>query len=320
MDDAEVRGIILQRAHDSHDKNNGYARISEIDFSGGDPVPIPQIMSAGRYLAESDFITWQPFSGGPGLADARIKAKGTDAIERPETRPSTIRIRLRAAIEDVATRGEVGDLSGRSAQFGRALPPFPLNQNSNADEVRRRTAEMANRTLAGGYIFDPLTPVDTPELRQARVSAAILKRPREIEAAVRHLAQEIRLQLAEMQASKPNDHDALLRHNDFTEFLEKSAARLDQVAEIIHGVSGDENNPQDGILTKEATQALSQLGTEFKEWWERNGDRLPGRLVRLGLISAGAFLLHSFDLGYLIEAGVASLACEALIGIKKKKE
>ncbi len=141
----------------------------------------------------------------------------------------------------------------------------------------------------------------------AMVERRLGERPTEIREAARKLSKAIADQIAELNASKPNEPDRLAQQNDFIAFLQTIAAGLDALAEAIDSAiaAGSADKPEPILLGK-AGEIARKINVAIVEGLERNRSYIVDCSIKFCLFAAGFELLHAIGVDS-ITAVVAAL-------------
>jgi hypothetical protein len=133
---------------------------------------------------------------------------------------------------------------------------------------------------------------------QGAFDRRLSERPADIRDAARVLARAIRDQVEEWNASKPNDAEALARHDEFVAFLEWVAAGLGELADALdRAVAASTSGSPEPMFLGKAGGIVEQLNIGVKEWLERNRSHLAGYTVRVGVFLATLSFLHACGVG-----------------------
>lgn len=82
MDEAKIRGVLFQTLYDRRNNADGWVPLSDIDFSGGEPVTAEMIDNAALFLADAGWIEWQLFvPQNFTVGIARITEEGIGVVE-----------------------------------------------------------------------------------------------------------------------------------------------------------------------------------------------------------------------------------------------
>ena len=141
------------------------------------------------------------------------------------------------------------------------------------------------------------------------VERRLSERPEEIREAARALSRAISEQIEDLNASKPNDPDALTRQEKFIGFMQRIAAGSDELAESLERVS-NEVPASRGVLSKSAEIAL-RFGKSVMNGLEENRATILACSLRAPVIAATTCLLHLFGVSTDLAAGISA----ALMGI-----
>jgi hypothetical protein len=220
------------------------------------------------------------------------------------------------------------------------LPPLPPGVLSNTTDLPPR------RTPASAIMADPsrdaewMTYAAQEAARQRSATAAIAAEsvasasvladtpakgvfqrlsdnPVEIRAAALSLAEAIRTQIDDLNASRPNDREALTKHDDFVNFLERIAAGLREMADALDRASkADPSDPSQPLFVGKAGEIAKQINIGIMEWLERNRANLGGYTIKFSVIFAGAGLLQALGVDANFAAGIMA----SLVGIRALKE
>ena len=136
----------------------------------------------------------------------------------------------------------------------------------------------------------------------ATIERRLGERPTEIREAARKLSKAIADQIAELNASKPNEPGRLAQQNDFVAFLQTIAAGLDALAEAIDS-SADRPEP---ILLAKVGEIARKINAAIVEGLERNRRYIVDCSIKFCLFAAGFELLHAIGVDS-ITAVVAAL-------------
>jgi len=141
----------------------------------------------------------------------------------------------------------------------------------------------------------------------AMVERRLGERPTEIREAAQKLSKAIADQIAELNASKPNEPDRLAQQNDFIAFLQTIAAGLDALAEAIDSAiaAGSADKPEPILLGK-AGEIARKINAAVVEGLERNRSYIVDCSIKFCLFAAGFELLHAIGVDS-ITAVVAAL-------------
>jgi hypothetical protein len=141
----------------------------------------------------------------------------------------------------------------------------------------------------------------------ATVERRLGERPTEIREAARKLSKAIADQIAELNASKPNEPDRLAQQSDFIAFLETIAAGLDTLAEAVDSAiaAGSPDKPEPILLGK-AGEIARKINAAIVEGLERNRSYIVDCSIKFCLFAAGFELLHAIGVDS-ITAVVAAL-------------
>lgn len=302
MNEYELRGRFLLRVYEGRKRRGGLTGISDIDFSGGEPVTPDEIMSVGRYLDQNGYIEWMPLmSGTVRLGDARITAAGIDIVELEERRPSNILFPPEAAAKAGVMPSPAFTWDQPGAGWGQS---FWDAGNRVALEGRARAGAAS---VAGHVTVEPL-PVAEAEKRQAQFTSIILARPMEISSFLRRVAGELRQQIAESRSRTPND-DTLDVFLAQLRFFETTAADLDRVADTIDkAVEKPEGNLPDRVLAGEAAKLFDRVAAKSAEFFKAYEHDLPGIYIKGGLFLAGCGLVYYFGIDKIVHEGFIAWA------------
>jgi hypothetical protein len=244
---------------------------------------------------------------------------------------STVAVRLRALFGIRLTQ-VVSDTG---------VPTGWLNSGSDADYVAHQTAERQRRFVAAQVgpsdVPMPMPPLPsrTIELEGIRPGVALDKsvtyastssivagrlianrlaeRPAEIGAMARNLSEAIADQIAQLNASKPNDAERLAQQNEFVAFLESLASGLDDLGSTLEKAANPQS-PQP-VLRGRAAEIASQLGAVAKEGLERNRDFIADCAIKFTVFAAGFLFLNAIGVDGRIAGFVA-----ALMNVKLSKD
>jgi hypothetical protein len=135
MTDAETRGLILRRLYELHSKSEW------VDWDNFHDLGLPQ-QEVGRYLkqlhdlglAEGKFVASTEYDGYADV-QVRIRARGAEAVEDPEKRPSDVKI-------DQSINAQVGnqlDIDKLSAAIDHL--PGTLEEKGDAKSLLKQLSE-----------------------------------------------------------------------------------------------------------------------------------------------------------------------------------
>ena len=151
--------------------------------------------------------------------------------------------------------------SGITDPFAPSVPVPPEPSASTTPS----TVELAARaTIQGkaslGLSVNRASQGATPTDIAATVERRLSERPEEISEGARALSKAIADQIAELNASKPNEPDRLAQQNDFVVFLQTIAGGLDALAESIdRAIAAGSVEKPEPILLGKAGEIARQL-------------------------------------------------------------
>lgn len=308
MEDSDVRGIILQRAYDDRHKNGGRITVTDNDF--GEQLSRDQIFNAARYLAEKGLITWQPVLGGtPTIGHALIKADGMDAVDMPGRTLGNIRLPKRVGIIGVEAKGAAGEIRGQpytnaTIQYASVAPIPPVTENIQAGVAS--ASGVATASGVGEAVQE--------------VAGRIAAQPQEARTAIRTLLIAINSQIADMEASKPNEPSKLQAYESIIHYLETSKEQLAQAADNIDKAIAEGGNTPEPFFTDEAAKIIVPLKNAFAEWLTDNRTAIVGFAISLTLFAAGYHFLKIFGIDGGIPQAVNGLLAAAFQYASQKKK
>jgi hypothetical protein len=132
--------------------------------------------------------------------------------------------------------------------------------------------------------------------------------PADIVATARSLSTAIAEQIAQLNASKPNDPDRLTQQSDFITFLESIARGLDDLADLLNQAiaAGSQSSPEP-ILVGKAGEIAKELGAAVKEGLQRHRNYIVDCTIRFSVFGAGFLFLSACGVDGYIAGIVAAL-------------
>ena len=125
------------------------------------------------------------------------------------------------------------------------------------------------------------------------------------------MSRAILKQVDELQASKPNDPDALTRQEAFISFMQGIATGLDELAAPLERVS-TEASASRGPLYAKSAEIARRLGRSVTKGLEENRASIMACSLRVPVVFAGTAFLHLLGVSPDIAAGIAG----GLMGIE----
>jgi len=202
MDDEDIRGLFLLTLYEHRNNSDGWASISEINFSGGSPVTRDQIASAGRYLFESGYINWRPLKGaneGFITGVGQIRAAGIDLIKGTVGQNRNIRIPEKAIMLDVKAKAAADDFVPKPPSS--AMPPMGwFTQDNSIDHIIKAGQARSFHSTQQPFAS---TPLPLREAAQGKVESPSLNPdPRNMFAHIEQ-PQAIELSMSATRATVP---------------------------------------------------------------------------------------------------------------------
>jgi hypothetical protein len=170
-----------------------------------------------------------------------------------------------------------------SAAVGRSAPTT-LKDNVTLDMSVTRAKLAGEGDMSAG----------ADVLIRGAVQRRLSERPEEIREAARALSKAISDQIAELNASRPNEPDCLAQQNEFVAFLQTIAHGLDALAESIDKAiaAGSAEKPEPILLGK-AGEIARQLSDTVAEGFERNRTWIGDWTIKICVLAAGCKFLQA---------------------------
>jgi hypothetical protein len=151
------------------------------------------------------------------------------------------------------------------------LPQPPEPSTSSPPSVIQGAARGSSFSSGRAVLsVDGAEPVASPGTQIAAiVERRLSERPADIREAARGLSRAILKQVDELQASKPNDPDALTRQEAFISFMQGIATGLDELAAPLERVS-TEASASRGPLYAKSAEIARRLGRSVTKGLEEN--------------------------------------------------
>lgn len=238
------------------------------------------------------------------LDEARVNARFVNYKKAPE---STFSVPVQQAdptsikriITEFVTLGLVGGAPIPSAAPDRTIEAQEISETSPAPPAEQTSVDFGvNRAGSGGGSTDIITTVEH----------RLAENPTEIREAARMLSKAIEEQIAELNASKPNEENRLAQQEEFIVFLREIADGLDDLAESIDRAiaTGSAQKPEPVLLGKagEIARALSDV---VLDGLERNKAYIVDCTIKISVFAAGFAMLHAIGVDGYIAGVVAAL-------------
>jgi hypothetical protein len=193
-----------------------------------------------------------------------------------------------------------------------SAPSVPVPPEPSASTAPSRVELNARGTIQNKASFDlsvnRASPGATSIDAAATVERRLADRPTEIRDAARALSKAIADQIAELNASKPNEPQRLAQQNDFVAFLQSIAAGLDALAEAIdRAIAAGSAEKPEPILLGKAGEIARHLGTAVAEGLERNRAYIVDCSIKFFVFAAGFALLHAIGVNDSLAAIITGL-------------
>jgi hypothetical protein len=206
--------------------------------------------------------------------------------------------------------------SGPTEPIGPVVPVSPEPSASTAPA----TGQLSGRaTIRSGGFGDLSVNRTSPAAGATDVAATVERKlgeqPAEIREAARALSTAIADQIAELDASKPNEPERLARQDDFIAFLHTIAAGLDALAvSIDRAIAAGSIERPEPILLGKAGEIARQISTAVAEGLERNRNYIVDCSIKFCVFAAGFTFLHAIGVDGYIAGAVAALMNVKLSG------
>lgn len=158
--------------------------------------------------------------------------------------------------------------------------------------------------------LEPTTrsPVEPTIAAQRILANRLSERPTDIGAAARALCKAIADQIDQLNASKPNEAEALNKQNDFVTFLKEIASGLTALADTLdQAVAAAREGAAEPMLLGTAGKIAEQLSVTVKEGLERHRAYLADCAIRFSVFAAGFVFLNACGVDGHIAGAVAAL-------------
>jgi len=178
-------------------------------------------------------------------------------------------------------------------------PETPLALRSLSEPVASTTPSATAgfgsslRTAFGGMTAEvraspePL-PSETTVILERRLS----ERPEDFREGARALAKAIADQIDLLNASKPNDPDALARHDEFVGFLQQIAERLDSLADALDAAINAASSERAPFLLGRAADVARSMGDFIREGLEKHRSAIQLCAVQVPAVWLSVLGLH----------------------------
>jgi hypothetical protein len=186
---------------------------------------------------------------------------------------------------------------------------------STAPSIVELSARATTRS-AGSANLDVNRATQVSSDLSTAVATRLSESPTEIRDAARALSKAVAEQIAQLNESKPNDPDRLAQHLDFVSFLEKLAAGLDNLADMIDRAvaEGSAGKPEPVLLGK-AGELARGLGGLVVEALQTHRASVADWSIKFPVLAAGAVLLHALG----VPISLAAILAAGVIGVKLPK-
>ncbi len=220
--------------------------------------------------------------------------------------------------DEDAAKGQAGafpspssTLQGRAGSFNSPSPPsstlqgvgskFPLSHETplvlrslsglnpvpESSSTSPSTVEISGRSMSASS--GRLSPTMTVAPANAELSLSnetvifeqrLSERPEDIRDAARTISKAIADQIDLLNASKPNEGDALARHEDFIAFLRQIAERLGGLADALNAAV-DASSEREPVLLGSAASITRSIGDFILEGLERHRSAIQACVVQV---------------------------------------
>jgi hypothetical protein len=171
----------------------------------------------------------------------------------------------------------------------RYLSRVPVFQNFNYNRgvFTRKSdvptvSEDADTINATDEISHP--PRNSPSTIEKRIAVSLP----EVRGLAVSLALAIDAHIQNIDAAKPNEVDALARHQSQVEFLQQISVGLQDISTALADLGSDVHKSNEGVTR--ASRIAAELSEKLENWVAKNGETLVGSTVNVGMIAAASTL------------------------------
>ncbi|MGE0338647.1 MAG: pentapeptide repeat-containing protein [Xanthobacteraceae bacterium] len=171
----------------------------------------------------------------------------------------------------------------------RYLSRVPVFQNFNYDRgvfTRKpnvpTASEGADAFNATIEVRDP--PRNSPSAIEKRIAISLP----EVRGLAASLALAIDGHIQTIEAAKPNEVDALARHQSQVEFLQQISVGLQDISTALADLGSDVGESIEGVTR--ASRIAADLSEKLESWVAKNGETLVGSTINVGMIAAASTL------------------------------
>ena len=199
------------------------------------------------------------------------------------------------------------------------VPPEPSASTSPSTvQASARSMATVSGRASPTMTVAPASAEPTSAERTVVLEQRLSERPEDIRDAARVLSKAITDQIDFLNASKPNDGDALARHDDLIAFLTQIAERLIGLADAIDAAINASSSERAPVLLGTSARVARSIGDFVNEGVRTHRAALQACAIKFPVIAGCASLAHTLGVDPTIAFGVIA----AIMGVKSdsKKE
>lgn len=182
----------------------------------------------------------------------------------------------------------------RTAEPTESLPVPPEPSASTTPStvpLSGRLTATASMRASPTTTVSPASAEPNPAERTIILERTLSERPEDFREGARALSKAIADQIDLLNASKPNDPDALIRHDEFVGFLQQIAERLDSLADALDAAINAASSERAPFLEGAANIARS-IGDFVREGLEKHRSAIQVCAVQVPAVWLGVLGLH----------------------------
>ncbi len=188
------------------------------------------------------------------------------------------------------------------------LSPEPVASTSPSSAVGMAGNLSASFRMSGTPTVTPARAEPNPAQPAVILEQRLPERPDDIREAARALSKAIADQIDLLNASKPNDPDAVARHDDLIAFLRQIAERLDRLADALDGAL----NATSSEGAASAASIARSIGDFVREGLEKHRPALQACSIYFPVLAGCVALLHALG----VDANIAFGTMATIMGVK----